>query len=80
MTGLELFTLVRGDIETVAGKRIPMMADMVCGSRTAVGGGNPSDKEIMHGELILSDLTPCLNGYWGDSCNTIVAAGYGYCP
>ena len=73
MTELELFTLVRGAIETAAGKRIPMMADMVCGSRTAEGGGNPSEKKIKHGELILSDLTPCLNGYWGDSCNTIVA-------
>lgn len=73
MSELELFALVRGDIETAAGKRIPMMADMVCGSRTAEGGGNPSDRKIMSGDLILSDLTPCLNGYWGDSCNTIVA-------
>jgi Xaa-Pro dipeptidase len=72
MTELELFLFVRNEMEIAAGKRIPVMADMVCGSRTAEGGGNPSDKKIMHGELILSDLTPCLNGYWGDSCNTIV--------
>jgi Xaa-Pro aminopeptidase len=72
MTELELFTLVRGDMDTATGKRVPMMADMVCGSRTAEGGGNPSGKKIISGDLILSDLTPCLNGYWGDSCNTVV--------
>ena len=49
-----------------------MMADMVCGSRTAEGGGNPSAKRIKAGDLILSDLTPCLDGYWGDTCNTVV--------
>jgi Xaa-Pro dipeptidase len=72
MTELELFTLVRGDIDSAAEKRVPMMADLVCGSRTAEGGGNPSSKKIESGNLVLSDLTPCLNGYWGDSCNTIV--------
>ncbi len=72
MTELELFTLVRGDMDAAAGKRVPMMADMVCGERTFEGGGNPSDKKIISGDLILSDLTPCLNGYWGDTCNTVV--------
>jgi Xaa-Pro dipeptidase len=72
MTELELFTLVRGDMDAAAGKRVPMMADMVCGARTFEGGGNPSDKKIISGDLILSDLTPCLNGYWGDTCNTVV--------
>jgi len=72
MTELELFTLVRGDMDAAAGKRVPMMADMVCGVRTFEGGGNPSDKKIISGDLILSDLTPCLNGYWGDTCNTVV--------
>lgn len=68
---LELFTLVRGDMDVAAGKRVPIMADMVSGARTSEGGGNPSDKKINSGDLILSDLTPCLNGYWGDTCNTI---------
>lgn len=68
---LELFTLVRGDMDVAAGKRVPIMADMVSGARTSEGGGNPSDRKIISGDLILSDLTPCLNGYWGDTCNTI---------
>jgi Xaa-Pro aminopeptidase len=72
MTELELFTRVRGDMDSAAGKRVPLMADLVSGERTGEGGGNPSDRIINTGDLILSDLTPCLNGYWGDTCNTIV--------
>jgi len=71
MTELELFNLVRTEIETAAGTRIPLMADFVGGRATASGGGLPGNKIIQSGELILSDLTPCLNGYWGDSCSTI---------
>jgi len=72
MTELDLFKMVRGDMEMEAGKRIPMMTDLVAGLRTFEGGGNPSTNKIASGDLILSDLTPCLNGYWGDTCNTIV--------
>jgi Xaa-Pro dipeptidase len=71
MTELELFSLVRGEMEKAACKRVPMMADLVCGKRTFEGGGNPSSAKIAPGDLILSDLTPCLDGYWGDTCNTV---------
>lgn len=72
MTELELFSLIRTEMEATAGTRVPIMLDLVSGSRTAEGGGIPSDKVIQQGDLVLSDLTPCLNGYWGDTCNTIV--------
>lgn len=73
MTELELFASVREAMETAAGKRFPLMADFVSGPRTEQAGGGPSDKIIQAGELILSDLTPCLDGYWGDTCSTVVA-------
>jgi Xaa-Pro dipeptidase len=72
MSELELFTRVRADMESTAGKRVPMMTDLVSGERTGEGGGNPSDRIMKPGDMILSDLTPCLNGYWGDTCNTVV--------
>ncbi|BBE16163.1 Xaa-Pro dipeptidase [Aquipluma nitroreducens] len=72
MTELELFSLVRLEIEASVGTRIPIMVDLVSGARTASGGGIPTNKTIQEGDLILSDLTPCFNGYWGDSCNTKV--------
>ena len=49
------------------------MADFVSGPRTEQAGGGPSARIIEAGELILSDLTPCLDGYWGDTCHTAVA-------
>ena len=72
MTEIELFTLVRGEMDTAAEQRVPMMADLVSGSRSFEAGGNPSSREIAKGDLVLSDITPCLNGYWGDTCNTMV--------
>lgn len=72
MTELELFSLVRKEMELTAAKRIPIMTDLVSGLKTAGGGGNPSSKIIEKNDLILSDLTPCLDGYWGDTCNTVI--------
>ncbi len=77
MSELELFALVRADMENAAGKRIPLMADLVSGDRTAEGGGNPSSRILKPGDAILSDLTPCLDGYWSDTCNTIIVGGPG---
>jgi Xaa-Pro aminopeptidase len=59
-------------MEASVGKPVPIMLDLVSGARTEDGGGIPSNNIIQHGDLILSDLTPCLNGYWGDTCNTII--------
>ncbi|MEP7108227.1 MAG: Xaa-Pro peptidase family protein [Ferruginibacter sp.] len=72
ITELELFSKVRLEMETIAGTRVPMMTDLVSGMATASGGGNPANKIINKNDLVLTDLTPCLNGYWGDSCSTIV--------
>ena len=72
MSELELFNLVRRQIEASVNTRVPLMADFVSGAATASGEGLPTNKIISEGDLILTDFTPCLNGYWGDSCNTIV--------
>lgn len=69
---LELFNIVCTAIESSVGERVPLMCDLGSGIRTASGGGMPGNKIIENGDLVLSDFTVCLNGYWGDSCNTIV--------
>lgn len=71
MTELELFSLAHRDMEVQTGQRVPLMADLSSGKGTSSGGGMPTNKIIQNGDLILSDFTPCLNGYWGDSCNTM---------
>jgi Xaa-Pro aminopeptidase len=72
MTELELFAIVHGEIEKAVGTRVPLMSDLSTGSNTNSGGGIPTNKKIKSGDLILSDFQACLQGYWGDSCSTIV--------
>lgn len=68
---IELFGLVRAAMEAAAGARVPVLADLVAGPRTATGGGAPSARAVQQGELILCDLAPRVGGVWGDSCATV---------
>ena len=70
MSELELWGLVRAAIESVAGERTPVLADLVAGPRTGATGGAPSGRPMAEGELVLCDLVPRRSGYWGDSCST----------
>ncbi len=70
LTELELWALVRGAIESAAGARTPILADLVAGPRTAATGGAPENRTMAEGELVLCDLVPRRAGYWGDSCAT----------
>jgi Xaa-Pro dipeptidase len=72
MSELELFSMAHRDMEASVGYRIPLMSDLSCGEGTNSGGGMPTNRKIQSGDLILSDFQPCLNGYWGDSCSTMV--------
>jgi Xaa-Pro dipeptidase len=70
LTELELWARVRGAIESAAGARTPILADLVAGPRTAATGGAPENRMMAEGELVLCDLVPRRMGYWGDSCAT----------
>jgi Xaa-Pro dipeptidase len=72
MTELELFAIVHGKMEKAVGSRVPLMSDLSTGTNTNSGGGMPTNRKIASGDLILSDFQACLQGYWGDSCSTIV--------
>lgn len=71
-TELDLFAEVRKGMETQAGGRVPLLADMVSGPRTAQIGGPPTLRSLREGDLVISDLVPRHKGYWGDTCNTCV--------
>lgn len=68
---IELWTHVRGAMEHAAGGRIPVLADLASGSRTAETGGAPGPRILGDGDLVICDLVPRLRGYWGDSCATL---------
>jgi Xaa-Pro aminopeptidase len=70
LTELELWAHVRGAIESAAGARTPILADLVAGPRTGATGGAPESRPMAEGELVLCDLVPRRAGYWGDSCAT----------
>jgi Xaa-Pro dipeptidase len=70
MTELELWTAVRAAIEKEAGGRTPLVADLVSGARTGAIGGPPGGRTLAEGDLVLCDLVPRRDGYWGDSCAT----------
>jgi len=70
MTEIELFADMRKGMESSAGGRLPLLADLVSGPRTAEIGGPPTSRRLENGDLIISDLVPRHRGYWGDTCNT----------
>ena len=67
---LELWAVIRGSMESAAETRLPVLADLVSGPRTAEVGGPPSTRVLAEGDLVLCDLVPRVGGYWGDSCAT----------
>jgi Xaa-Pro aminopeptidase len=70
MTELELWSAMRLAVETAAGERTPIVADLVAGPRTGETGGQPGLRRIEEGDLVLVDLVPRKAGYWGDCCAT----------
>ena len=68
---IELWAQVRGAMEHAAGGRIPLLADLASGPRTAATGGAPGPRVLADGDLVICDLVPRLKGYWGDSCATL---------
>ena len=68
---LELWGAIRVALELAAGERIPALADLVTGPRTEHVGGPPSRRILEEGDLVICDLVPRVDGYWGDSCATI---------
>lgn len=69
-TEIALWGLVRAAVERAAGGRTPLLADLVGGERTGETGGAPGERTLVEGDLLLCDLVPRRNGYWGDSCST----------
>jgi len=67
---LELWGKLKAHLEVTAGMRLPILADLVAGLRTAEIGGLPSRYTLQPGDPIIADIVPRLNGYWGDNAGT----------
>lgn len=70
LTELELWGAMKARLEIAANSRLPILADLVAGPRTAEIGGLPLDYILQPGDPVIFDVVPRLNGYWGDNAAT----------
>jgi Xaa-Pro aminopeptidase len=70
---LELFQRARAQIETTLGGRVILAGDLVSGARAeAEQGGDPSTRALEAGDVVICDLAPAVDGFFGDSCSSLV--------
>lgn len=72
-TELDAFAEIRAAMEVAHGARMPLTGDYVSGiARTAACEGWPNDRVMADGDPVICDLSPRADGYWGDSCDTLL--------
>jgi len=67
VTELEVWGALKARLELEAGGRVPVLADLVAGKRTAEIGGLPGGYILQEGDPVLADIVPRSGGYWGDN-------------
>lgn len=75
-TELDVFAEIRAAMENAAGTRVPLTGDFISGvTRTAAFTGWPVARTIGPGDPVISDLSPRVDGIWGDSCASAMVGG-----
>jgi Xaa-Pro aminopeptidase len=75
VTEIELWGEMKARMEVMAGGRLPVLADLVAGVRTAEIGGEPGGYALGDGDPVILDIVPRLDGYWGDNAGTYFVGG-----
>lgn len=70
LSEIELWGQLKAGLEHQVGGRLPVLADLVGGSRTAEIGGLPGEYRLQAGDPLIADIVPRLDGYWGDNAAT----------
>lgn len=70
LSEIELWGQLKAYLEREAGGRLPVLADLVAGLRTAEVGGLPGGYRLQAGDPLIADIVPRLDGYWGDNAGT----------
>jgi len=70
VTELDLWGFAKAAMESAAGGRLPVLTDLVAGTRTADIGGLPGRYALEPGDPLIFDVVPRLDGYWGDNAAT----------
>ncbi len=67
---IELWGQMKARLEADINQRLPLLADLVGGLRTAEVGGPPGAYVLQEGDPLILDMVPRLDGYWGDNAAT----------
>lgn len=68
----ELAGLAAAAMFREAGKRVPGILTVTTGAQaTATGGGVATGRVVEHGDLVLTDTSPWIDGGWSDTANAV---------
>jgi Xaa-Pro dipeptidase len=70
---IDLWSVVRAAVNAAAGAEVPLGNDCAVGYRPFNVGGAAGDWLIRPQDSLILDLSACVEGYWGDSCQTLYA-------
>jgi len=70
---IEVAADARRAMEVEVGEIVEVSLDVVCAARTSVDsiGGLPSGNVCGKGGVLVCDIAPRVDGYWGDSCSVL---------
>lgn len=75
-TEIEVYNHAKRVMEQHAGGRFALQNALHGGPNAdSPFPGMPTDYALKPGDLIISDMVPYLEGYWGDTCSTFVVGG-----
>lgn len=66
----EILDAIRETVELLAGDEGPLIHEVTSGPRSGRIGFSASERALRDGDLLLTDIAPQVDGYWGDSCAT----------
>lgn len=65
-----ILAAIRETVERLGGGPLPLIHEVTSGPRSGRIGSSASERQLEERELVLTDIAPQLDGYWGDSCAT----------
>lgn len=73
MSEAHIAGLAAAEMHAAAQRRIPAILTVTGGSATATGGGEATGRLVEPGDLVLTDVSPWIQGAWSDTANAVVA-------
>jgi Xaa-Pro aminopeptidase len=73
-TELEIWFEVQKAASKAAGCLTPFVGELVTGARAGLSDYplGPEDRKVEKGDIAIMDISPCVDGYWGDCSNSVV--------